>query len=173
MTDVSSSDIFKKHVEPDIPMLSAIAGRSVHVGNHNAKLIYGGMVVAQASNTFFPISNISILKTKKGRSKYSIHAEHNVIQAYLAMLVAKNKISAKHRKNIQMGKLRDCTLIVYSVTKSGKLRESTPCSSCVELLDSLGIKDVYYSNKEGLLVYSLVSDLTSEPSSGIRRWSGA
>lgn len=150
--------IYEKYIKPDVPTISAIAGRSVHIGFHYAKLIYGGMIVAQASNSYVRIPNISILKTKKGRSQFSIHAEHNVIQAYLAMLLAKNK-TRRNKKKIPIGKLRDCTLILYSVTKSGKLRESKPCNSCFELMDSLGIKDIYYSNKEGQLVYSLICDL--------------
>jgi len=156
---MSIEAIYEKYIKPDIPTISAIAGRSIHIGFHYAKLIYGGAIVAQASNSFSPVSNISILKTKKGRSKFSIHAEYNVIQAYLAMLLAKRKIRTKNKKKIPLGKLRDCTLILYSATKSGKLRESKPCTSCFELMNSLGIKDIYYSNKEGQLVYSLISEL--------------
>lgn len=52
---------------------------------------------------------------------------------------------------LRQAKLRADALTVVRITKDGFLANSKPCKICRELLQDLGVKDVYYSTNEGTL----------------------
>lgn len=62
----------------------------------------------------------------------TIHAEFAAIHKALAT-----------RKN-----LRGASLFVLRVTKGGKVGTSSPCKSCRTLIESVGIKTIYYITEE-------------------------
>ena len=133
--------------------------RNTNSHNHYALLVYGDMVLASGYNTFpnTTLRNVRI-KSKYGRTKYSVHAERNVLESYLS------SIKAKQRRS----KTKNCYMIIFSITRGGKLRESKPCASCIELLREFKIREVYYSTRSGKWDFSKVDDMEGYPSSGIR-----
>lgn len=82
---------------------------------------------------------------------YGRHAEMDVIKKLFRL----NKIKTK----------RDITLIVIRIDKEGNLCNSHPCKKCTEFMTNISnqrkhnIKDIYYSNNEGNIVYTRLSKL--------------
>ena len=45
--------------------------------------------------------------------------------------------------------LRGCAIVVVRVNKKGDLRIARPCSFCLSYLESVGLREIYYSTSEG------------------------
>jgi deoxycytidylate deaminase len=75
-----------------------------------------------------------------------------------------------NRNIAEMSKKRKTfDILIIRVTKSNKLANSRPCKSCFNALKSYGISRIFYSNKEGEIVYENVDEMKVEhTSSGFR-----
>lgn len=98
------------------------------------------------------------LKRQLCRSHMSLacHAEESALNNY----------RSKYRpgsKNIATRKLK---IIVIRINKDGNMTESKPCSHCISVMKSFGIRKVTYSNKEGKLVTESVDDVKTTESTG-------
>ena len=54
-------------------------------------------------------------------------------------------------------------IFVIRIDKNGNLAESSPCRMCVNMMKQFNIRRVYYSTREGNIVYSKVNDMTGDP----------
>ena len=147
-----------KHIEKRINSAQSIA-RNSRSRHHYAVLMHGEIVVSEGYNTFPEINTIprQPIKSKNGKTRYSIHAERNAIKDYISRFTAKQKRQ----------KIKGLVMIIFSVTKGGNLCESKPCCSCILLLKEFGIKTVTYSISGGW-VTSKVSELEGYSPSGLR-----
>lgn len=114
---------------------------------HAAALIKGQTMYSCECNKY--INEIKGIRNKKCKT---IHAEVNVICNY------------PHKKSI-----KGMDIIVIRINKSSSLRNSRPCSDCINKLDKVGIRKVIYSNETGELVSEFVKDMPKiHTSSGTR-----
>jgi deoxycytidylate deaminase len=84
-------------------------------------------------------------------------------------MVVKNGMFYKpkgHRKLRK--KLSKTNILVYRETLSG-ITNSKPCSECIKTMKDMGIRGVYYSTDEGVLVYEKMSDICSTHKSQMTR----
>ena len=70
----------------------------------------------------------------------TIHAEINVTLPY------KNYLSGMD-------------IIVIRINDKCVLRNSRPCNECINKLEKLGIRRIYYSNQDGIIISELVKDM--------------
>lgn len=87
------------------------------------------------------------------------HAEENALAKY------ESTIGVRGRKRISPRKLH---ILVIRIDTHDQITDSKPCSHCVEVMRSFGIRKVTYSTKEGSFVTELLNDIVSEPSVGYR-----
>jgi len=83
----------------------------------------------------------------RGQSFPALHAEHHAM------------LCLTHGKKGRKGKR--LSLLVIRLLPSGKLGNSRPCNHCVSLMQQVGLKKVYYSNKEGKIVMEKVQGMPS------------
>lgn len=86
------------------------------------------------------------------------HAETTLLKRYLRRMALNNK---KIKKN-------KYTLVVARITTKGDLALAKPCDLCVPIIKMANISHIWYSG-DGDWIYSKVSDLKGEPSSGTAR----
>ena len=65
-------------------------------------------------------------------------------------------------------KLTKTDILVFRTSSSG-IRNSKPCSECIQIMKKLNIRRVYYSTNEGSLVYEKVSNIESTHRSQMSR----
>lgn len=54
---------------------------------------------------------------------------------------------------INWSTLRGCSILVIKISKTqGLMSNAKPCRICMNLLDYVGIKNIYYSNEQGEIV---------------------
>jgi len=87
------------------------------------------------------------------------HAEESVIAKY------NSSIGVGNRKSITSRKLH---LYVIRIDSFSNLTESKPCSHCVQVMVSYGIRKITYSTKSGILVTESLSTIISHDSIGYR-----
>ena len=86
-------------------------------------------------------------------NKPGIHAEHDVI----------NKLKPLYRK-----RLESINLLVIRFSKNNKLQNSKPCGNCIQTMKTLPlkkgyrIKNIYYSNDNGVIIKSNLKILEKE-----------
>ena len=98
---------------------------------HGSVLVHNKNIISMAHNR----GKVFVEFTKKKfDSDQSLHAEIG------AILKVKNKKI-----------LKDCSLFVYRERSDGSISNSMPCETCIRILKSFGISNVFYSyeNKEG------------------------
>ena len=66
-------------------------------------------------------------------------------------------------------KLKKLDIIVIRVNTIGKMHNSRPCSHCLNMMKSTGIRRVHYSNEIGEIVTETVKDMISIQTSSISR----
>ena len=66
-------------------------------------------------------------------------------------------------------KLKKLDIIVIRVNTIGKMHNSRPCSHCLNMMKSTGIRRVHYSNELGEIVTETVKDMISIQTSSISR----
>jgi deoxycytidylate deaminase len=74
--------------------------------------------------------------------------------------------SKGHRKLRR--KLAKTDILVFRETVYG-IKNSKPCSECIKTMKNMGIRRVYYSTDDGILVYEKVSDMFSTHRSQMTR----
>lgn len=47
--------------------------------------------------------------------------------------------------------LRDCDILVLRVNNKGEFKIAKPCDHCMALIAHVGIKNVYFSNEDGMI----------------------
>lgn len=87
------------------------------------------------------------------------HAEENALEKY------NSNIGIGGRKKIAKRKLH---IIVIRINKNNEITESKPCSHCVEVMLSYGIRKVTYSTSNGDLVTESLNVIVTYPSVGYR-----
>lgn len=76
--------------------------------------------------------------------------------------IRSSSISMKHKKweeslhaeqaallNLDWNKLKGFSILVYRIGKNGELGMAKPCEMCQKLIKHVGIKNVYYTTREG------------------------
>ena len=53
-------------------------------------------------------------------------------------------------------------MFVIRVNQMGDLVNSKPCNTCIYYMQLYGIKSVYYSNEEGVIVKEKLTDITAD-----------
>jgi deoxycytidylate deaminase len=96
----------------------------------------------------------------------AVHAEEDAINNFL--LYCRKKY---YSDNYIRRKLRRAQLITIRVKKDN-IRNSAPCSNCIELIKSYGIKQIIYSDPDNdentILTMKKIRDVDTRPSSGYR-----
>jgi deoxycytidylate deaminase len=98
----------------------------------------------------------------------AVHAEEDAINNFLLYCRKKYFSDCYIRR-----KLRRALLITIRVKKDN-IRNSAPCSNCIELIKSYGIKQIIYSdpdndeNENTILTKKKIRDVDTRPSSGYR-----
>ena len=93
----------------------------------------------------------------------SIHAEHNVLLKLKPLNKNKNK-----KETIN--------LLVVRFSKTNKLQSSKPCSNCIKIMNIIPynkgykIKDIFYSNNDGLILRTTLSKLTKDENQHITKF---
>lgn len=119
-----------------LPLLKKIASYSDIAYKHAAALIHNDRIFSYGYNTFVPfkkINNIQIYKT--------IHAELSVFKHFPKKCV------------------KGLDILVIRVNKQCSLRNSRPCDHCIEYLQRIGIRKVYYSTDCGQIVCEFVNKM--------------
>lgn len=106
---------------------------------HAAALIKGYTIYSSGYNKYIKEIEIKGVKNKQYKT---IHAEVNVICNF------------PYRKLI-----KGMDIIVIRINKSSSLRNSRPCSDCINKLEKVGIRKVFYSDENGELVSEFVKDM--------------
>lgn len=125
-----------------LPLLKKIAGYSDISYKHAAALIHNDRIFSSGYNTFVPfkkINNIQIYKT--------IHAELSVFKHFPKKCV------------------KGLDILVIRVNKQCSLRNSRPCDHCIEYLQRIGIRKVYYSTDCGQIVSEFVTNMIKQHTS--------
>lgn len=78
---------------------------------------------------------------------FSIHAEIDAITAGLYSLKKKNN------------KFKSVDIIVIRLNKKGHFTNSRPCSFCIQKLQELKIRKVYYSNQYGNIICEFIESM--------------
>jgi len=80
-------------------------------------------------------------------------------RAFDCCVLARDKQYSMHSeemavyKGLRTGiKFEDSTLIVVRINSKNKLRYSKPCNVCARIINRVGIKDIYYVNRENQIV---------------------
>lgn len=125
-----------------IDHLKKIANNSDIYYQHAAGIIQNNKLVSSGINKFAAV--------KSPHYKRTIHAE---ISAFY-------NLSKKNCKGLDM--------IVIRI-KNNTLKNSRPCNNCIDKLTKLGIRKVYYSNENGIIVHEFVENMEKiHVSSGYR-----
>ena len=104
---------------------------------HAAALIHNDQIYSSAMNKF-----ISIKTSKFKHQVYkTIHAELNVFETF----------PKRHVKGMD--------ILVIRINNQLKLKNSRPCSHCIEELRRIGIRKVYYSDDSGHIVWEWVEHM--------------
>jgi hypothetical protein len=104
------------------------------------------------------VSNIKLLETHLS----SIHAEDYCLK------ILENKFS-----KMKIGKKTKIHLLVVRLSRSGELKYSRPCSSCIKRIKKSPIKieNIYYSNREYGICYEKYQNLITTNSTFVSRGS--
>lgn len=128
--------MYNYRFEEPIQLLKKIAVESIVNYKHAAALIYDDTVYSSGVNKF-----IKEIKINDQIVYKTMHAEITVLQ----------KLPKK--------KVRGMDILVIRINKNLALRNSRPCTQCIEKLSKLGIRKVYYSNKDGCIVAEFVEHM--------------
>lgn len=122
--------------EKPLQLLKKIANDSIVYYKHAAALLYGDTIYSYGINKF-----IKEIKIDDQIYYKTMHAEITVFE----------KLPKK--------KVRGMDILVIRVNKNLTLKNSRPCSQCIDKLYKLGIRKVFYSNEEGDIVWEFVEQM--------------
>ena len=92
-----------------------------------AVIFKGSRIISSGKNEF----KNSGIPYKYRKTKLSIHAEQAAIN------------------NIDWKKIKGCSIFVIRVNRSGMIAMAYPCKYCIDSLEHVGIRWIYYTNKSG------------------------
>lgn len=122
--------------EKPLELLKKIANDSIVYYKHAAALLYNDTIYSYGINKF-----IKEIKIDNQIYYKTMHAEITVFE----------KLPKK--------KVRGMDILVIRVNKNLTLKNSRPCSQCIDKLSKLGIRKVFYSNEEGDIVWEFVEQM--------------
>jgi deoxycytidylate deaminase len=124
-----------------ILVLKKIAMYSTIYNKHAAALIKNEKHISSGFNKF--IKEVTIRKDNITQTHFkTLHAEVDALYSFHG------------KKNV-----KGMDIIVIRVNKNNILKNSRPCNDCINKLNKLGIRKVYYSNEQGEIVYEYVKDM--------------
>ena len=126
---------------PILYSLKKVALNSTVNFKHAAGLIHKDILWQTGLNKF--MKKITIKQNKGTQTYYrTVHAEIDVMLKF-------------HHKR----QLKGMDIIVIRVNKNNLLKNSKPCYDCICKLRQMGIRKVYYSDKNGRIVYEYASNI--------------
>lgn len=102
-----------------------------------------GPVFCNARNIFAATRGPLWSRQLYGNDEHSIHAEARAAQRVFSRTTTRTKKSRKNAERSTVGKAY--SIIVCRFSRSGELRLSLPCRTCVSILARCGLKTVIYS----------------------------
>ena len=139
-------DVSINRFEEPLKLLKKTANESIVHYKHAAALISGNTIHSFGANKF-----IKEIKINDQIYYKTIHAEIMVF----------NKLPKK--------RVRGMDILVIRINKNFALKNSRPCAQCIDKLNKMGIRRVFYSNDEGNIVSELVEKMEkTHISSGTR-----
>ena len=146
MEIVDNNNMYNHKFEEPIRLLKKIAIESIVYYKHAAALIFGDTIYSSGANKF-----IKEIKINDQIYYKTMHAEITVFE------------------RLPKKKVRGMDILVIRINKNLALRNSRPCTQCIEKLFKLGIRKVYYSNEDGHIVREFVEHMEkTHISSGTR-----
>jgi tRNA(Arg) A34 adenosine deaminase TadA len=128
--------MYNHKFEEPIRLLKKIAIESIVYYKHAAALMSGDTIYSSGTNKFIKEIKINDQIYYKTR-----HAEITVVE------------------RLPKKKVRGMDILVIRINKNLALRNSRPCSQCIDKLSKLGIRKVYYSNEDGHIVWEFVEQM--------------
>lgn len=119
-----------------IETLIKVAQESNISYKHSAGLIYNDKIHSIGVNKFIPFKKYKDIQLYR-----TIHAELSIFE----------KIPKRIAKGMD--------IIVIRINKGSQLKNSRPCKDCINELQRIGIRKVYYSNDDGNIVYEFVENM--------------
>jgi hypothetical protein len=142
----NNNNMYNHKFEEPIRLLKKIAIESIVYYKHAAALISGDTIYSSGANKF-----IKEIKINDQIYYKTMHAEITVFE------------------RLPKKKVRGMDILVIRINKNLALRNSRPCTQCIEKLSKLGIRKVYYSNEDGHIVGEFVEQMEkTHISSGTR-----
>lgn len=92
-----------------------------------------------------------------GYDDISVHAEEGALYKF-------NRNQSLKRKKNRHKNRNKYTLIVIRVDGFGMLKESKPCTHCINKIKASGIKRVTYSTNEGNIITEKIKNIITRPS---------
>lgn len=111
---------------------------------HSAALFKRNKVIAVGYNK--SIKQLNVTNNNGSQFKVTVHAEVDALY----------QASKKHDlRGIDIIIIRTKHMCDGQIT----LRNSRPCNDCIEKMEKIGIRKVYYSNSDGEIVYEFLDDM--------------
>jgi tRNA(Arg) A34 adenosine deaminase TadA len=129
-------NMYNHRFEEPIRLLKKIAIESIVYYKHAAALMSGDTIYSSGANKF-----VKEIKLNDQIYYKTMHAEITVFE------------------RLPKKKVRGMDILVIRINKNLALRNSRPCTQCIEKLSKLGIRKVYYSNEEGNIVWEFVEQM--------------
>lgn len=128
--DILNRRNYINNFDIQLKKLTKMASESAIYYKHAAALIVGNNIYSIGVNKF-----IGEMKDKNNKSHYkTMHAEINVFENF-------------SKKNV-----RGMDILVIRVNKNSALKNSRPCNQCIDKLQKIGIRKVFYSDDDGYIV---------------------
>lgn len=124
----------KEYIDDYINLLKKIAINSNISSKHAAALIHSNRIYSSGYNHY--ITNV-----KDDKNDRTIHAEISIFE----------NISKKIAKGLD--------IIVIRVNNNLILKNSRPCNHCIEQLKKIGIRKIFYSNENGIILCEFVDKI--------------
>lgn len=125
-----------------INLLKKIASGSNIYYKHAAALIDSNRIYSAGVNQYVKSIQIKLKNSGEIQTHFrTIHAEISVF----------SKISKKTAKGLD--------ILVIRINKNFALKNSRPCNHCIDKLRKIGIRKIFYSNKDGNIVSEFIDDM--------------
>jgi len=111
------------------------AHRSEHSTRHGAVVVKKGKVIQSGRNQYCSLERV---RHFQGKKIWSIHAEMNVLAGLPKKLT------------------KGADIYIVRILRDGTLSNSKPCSICMSMIQTAGIKRIIYSVNSNVLTSSLV-----------------
>ena len=111
------------------------ANRSEHSTRHGAVVVKKGKVIQSGRNQYCSLQRV---KHFKGKQIWSIHAEMNVLAGLPKKLT------------------KDADIYIVRILRDGTLSNSKPCAICMAMIQTAGIRRIFYSVNSNVLASTFV-----------------